>query len=142
MHKLLILLFAAFAFSGCATSSSTGGPSQKQLSGLSVIQDYQVPRASVPCTMNPVVDVDRMIKGVFVVATQRGHRVDGTHAKDDLLIFSKQGTAGPIVVGIFIFINPVTGQMVIEDIHHSMMPDFEAGLRYKNEVVKFVSQGP
>lgn len=142
MNKLLVLLLAAFTFSGCATAPYTGGPSQKQLGALSLIRDYQVPPASIPCTTNPVPDVDQTLKGVFIVATERGHRVDGTHAKDDLLIFSKPGTAGPIVVGIFIFINPTTGQMVLEDIHHCMMPDLEAGLRYKDEVVKFVSQGP
>lgn len=140
--KQLLFLLTAFAFSGCATSPSASGPSQKQLWGLQLIQNYQVPSASISCTTNPVSDVDKTIKGVFIVATERGHIVDGTHAKDDLLIFSKQGTAGPIVVGIYIFINPATGQLVIEDIHHCMMPDFDAGTRYKNDVVKFISQGP
>ncbi len=140
--KLFLFLLAAFAFSGCATYPPAGGPSPKQLGGLSLIQNYQVPPASIPCTPNPVDHVDRTLKGLFIVATKHGHIVDGTHAKDDLMIFSKQGTAGPIVVGIFLFINPATGQLVMEDIHECRMPDLDAGLRYKNEVVNFIIKGP
>lgn len=142
MKALLLILFAAFALSGCATYPSSGGPSPKQLGGLHLIQNYQVPPAPIPCTTNPVDYVDRNLKGLFIVATEHGYMVDGTHAKDDFLIFSKQSTAGPIVVGIFLFINPATGQLVIEDIHHCMMPDFDAGIRYKNEVVQFIIKGP
>ncbi len=138
--KHLLALVLILALSGCETLS-TGGPSERQLAILPFIQNYQMPVSPIPCTDNPVAEVDTVMKNLFLVATARGFMVDGSHAKDGVLIFSRAGSAGPMMVGVAVFKEEKTGKIATQESYQSKGPDMKACLAFHSEVVRLITQG-
>lgn len=131
--------FLVLLLCGCG-SLFAGGPSAKRVSVFSLVLNYKMPTSPIACTDNPDAAIDATVKKLFGTAIARGFMVDGSHANEGVLIFSRAGRAKPMMVVVEVFQEEKTGTLAMQKSRWSDGADMKACLAFHEEVVRLLKQ--
>ena len=110
------------------------------MSLFSLVLNYKMPASPIACTDKPDAAIDATMKKIFEAATARGLMIDGSHAKEGVLIFSRAGSSKPMLIVVEVFREEKTGSISMQKSRWSDGADAKACLAFHDEVARLVTQ--
>lgn len=105
---------------------------------MSITKKYEVPPASISCTVNGDAELNELLNGIYDMGILRGFVIDGTHADEGVLVFSKQGRYAPVTVLVLGVRDKDTGVLLLEHSTNYLEADTDIAVPYTNTVVGFL----
>jgi hypothetical protein len=117
-------------------SPATGDTLNPRL--IEAFDGYQAPANGAPPSANRDAEFNLVIKQVTRIAAQNGWKGDGRKASQNVLLFSRPGEHGPIIVGLYL--KRADGKLAFDSASSSNLADFDRAEQLRKDLVKALSQ--